>query len=186
LALASRAEIGKWAELERCWIPHESDRQTRDRAYLGRNSREYNRPGPRYTSYPTAPVWKGRFGPWGSGRAFPLGRTEQATPVSLYMHLPFCRKLVPVLRLQRLDSKKDKAVTIPYLAALNKKSITLARGFRSAAACFNFTGAEELPRTWLPRRWKSCFGLRERAVCVRARCRNWNRNRPARDEPRAS
>ena len=24
---------------------------------------KYNRPGPRYTSYPTAPVWKEDFGP---------------------------------------------------------------------------------------------------------------------------
>ena len=25
----------------------------------------YNRPGPRYTSYPTAPVWNDSFGPAG-------------------------------------------------------------------------------------------------------------------------
>ena len=38
-----------------------------DKFEIGEVSEEllekYNRPGPRYTSYPTAPVWKDDFGP---------------------------------------------------------------------------------------------------------------------------
>src|SRR5207249_1416880 len=53
---------------------------------------KYNRPGPRYTSYPTAPVWNDSFGPGDLEKVF--GEAESAkTPVSLYMHIPFCESL---------------------------------------------------------------------------------------------
>lgn len=51
--------------------------------------RKYDRPGPRYTSYPTVPVWSEEFGP--SQYADHLKRyaaTER--PISVYVHLPFC------------------------------------------------------------------------------------------------
>ena len=57
-------------------------------AFLAR----YNRPGPRYTSYPTAPVWNDSFGPDDLERVH--AEAEQArSPVSLYMHIPFCESL---------------------------------------------------------------------------------------------
>ena len=53
---------------------------------------KYNRPGPRYTSYPTAPVWKDDFGPDDLEESY--ARADAlATPLSLYMHLPFCESL---------------------------------------------------------------------------------------------
>ena len=54
--------------------------------------RKYNRPGPRYTSYPTAPVWKEDFGPDDLEKYFARAE-ELKTPLSLYMHLPFCESL---------------------------------------------------------------------------------------------
>ncbi len=48
----------------------------------------YNRPGPRYTSYPTVPYWEKTFGENEYRAALQqLGRDE---PLSLYVHLPFC------------------------------------------------------------------------------------------------
>ncbi len=54
----------------------------------------YNVPGPRYTSYPTAPEWNDAFGPADYDKAVleSNGRLP-AAPVSLYMHLPFCERL---------------------------------------------------------------------------------------------
>ncbi len=54
--------------------------------------RKYDRPGPRYTSYPTAPEWTEAF------RAPQyldhLARAERAGgPLSVYVHLPFCREM---------------------------------------------------------------------------------------------
>ena len=49
--------------------------------------------GPRYTSYPTAPVWKESYGP--EQFLAELGRTDVAPAdgLSLYVHVPFCRSL---------------------------------------------------------------------------------------------
>ena len=46
---------------------------------------------PRYTSYPTAPHFTGAIGP-GRLKAW-LGALETAAPISLYVHVPFCRRL---------------------------------------------------------------------------------------------
>src|SRR5260370_2090271 len=52
----------------------------------------YNRPGPRYTSYPTAPVWNDSFGPDDLERVHEEAERARI-PVSLYMHIPFCESL---------------------------------------------------------------------------------------------
>jgi len=56
--------------------------------------KRYNVPGPRYTSYPTAPVWKEDFTP----KDYESVLTESSAAadpaaLSLYVHLPFCEKL---------------------------------------------------------------------------------------------
>ena len=54
--------------------------------------RRYNVPGPRYTSYPTAPAWRETYG--ASDYATILGeRASSGAPLSLYVHLPFCERL---------------------------------------------------------------------------------------------
>ncbi len=51
-------------------------------------------PGPRYTSYPTAPEWSTDFGAADHARAVWQAATEaQGAPLSLYVHLPFCHSL---------------------------------------------------------------------------------------------
>jgi len=50
----------------------------------------YDRPGPRYTSYPTAVEFHEGF--TGDEYAAHLGRLPAADPLSLYVHLPFCRR----------------------------------------------------------------------------------------------
>ena len=56
--------------------------------------RRYNVQGPRYTSYPTAPMWKPDFGPEEYGSILEQsGAAAAPAPLSLYVHLPFCEKL---------------------------------------------------------------------------------------------
>ncbi|HUU46922.1 MAG TPA: oxygen-independent coproporphyrinogen III oxidase [Acidobacteriota bacterium] len=51
--------------------------------------RKYDRPGPRYTSYPTVPVWTEDFGAEEySSFLLQFGATNR--PLSVYLHLPFC------------------------------------------------------------------------------------------------
>jgi oxygen-independent coproporphyrinogen-3 oxidase len=77
---------------------------------------KYNRPGPRYTSYPTAPVWKDDFGPEDFEK-YCARADDRATPVSLYMHLPFCESLC-LFCACTVSIQKDKRVAIPYLETL--------------------------------------------------------------------
>ena len=56
--------------------------------------KRYNVPGPRYTSYPTAPVWREDFSPADYERVLRESASAQTpAPLSLYVHLPFCEKL---------------------------------------------------------------------------------------------
>jgi len=61
-----------------------TDKAIRDLLY------KYDRPGPRYTSYPTVPEWSDTFGPENYIEA--LNRASESTdPLSLYIHIPFCK-----------------------------------------------------------------------------------------------
>lgn len=50
----------------------------------------YNKPGPRYTSYPTVPVWSTNFGEADYRQALADFRQLPAASLSVYVHLPFC------------------------------------------------------------------------------------------------
>ena len=86
---------------------------------------KYNRPGPRYTSYPTAPVWKDDFGPADLEQHYATA-DMRGTPLSLYMHLPFCESLC-LFCACNVSIQKDKSVAIPYLAALKREIDHVAR-----------------------------------------------------------
>lgn len=56
--------------------------------------RRYNVQGPRYTSYPTAPMWREELGARDYGAILEASASaDDAAPLSLYVHLPFCEKL---------------------------------------------------------------------------------------------
>jgi oxygen-independent coproporphyrinogen III oxidase len=83
--------------------------------------RRYNVPGPRYTSYPTAPVWREGFAP----RDYETVLTESAAaerpaPLSLYMHLPFCEQLCYFCACTVVISG-NHSVEESYLATLEKE-----------------------------------------------------------------
>ncbi|MFV1958422.1 MAG: oxygen-independent coproporphyrinogen III oxidase, partial [Planctomycetota bacterium] len=52
----------------------------------------YDRPGPRYTSYPPAPHFSEAIGP-AEAEAVYRSREKDAPPLSLYVHLPFCEAM---------------------------------------------------------------------------------------------
>jgi oxygen-independent coproporphyrinogen III oxidase len=85
----------------------------------------YNRPGPRYTSYPTAPVWTDSYGPSDYAEAMTTA-DKKRSPVSLYMHLPFCESLC-LFCACNVIIRKDKSGTPPYLSVLKKETDHIAR-----------------------------------------------------------
>ena len=93
---------------------------------------KYNVQGPRYTSYPTAPEWNDGIGPRDCEEACARANAKRS-PVSLYVHLPFCdeqcwfcgcfMKVVP-----KPDRKGEEREEIePYLADVHREIEVLAR-----------------------------------------------------------
>ncbi|MBG56330.1 MAG: oxygen-independent coproporphyrinogen III oxidase [Deltaproteobacteria bacterium] len=89
----------------------------------------YNRPGPRYTSYPTVPIWdKGHF-----HEEYIQCLQEESIkdrPISLYVHLPFCRQLCTFCGCNKFITSNRK-ITDDYLSALCKEIEEIARIMRS-------------------------------------------------------
>jgi len=54
---------------------------------------KYDRPAPRYTSYPTAPYWQDNGMSAESWRSHLIEAYRQSADISLYIHLPYCEKL---------------------------------------------------------------------------------------------
>ncbi len=52
----------------------------------------YDRPGPRYTSYPTVPAWTDSFGETEYCRGLADLARRPGRDISVYVHLPFCAK----------------------------------------------------------------------------------------------
>jgi oxygen-independent coproporphyrinogen-3 oxidase len=80
---------------------------------------KYNRPGPRYTSYPTAPVWQDNFGPDDLEQYYATANAAHS-PVSLYMHLPFCDSLCLFCACNVVITK-DHSVAPPYIQTLERE-----------------------------------------------------------------
>lgn len=77
----------------------------------------YDRPGPRYTSYPTAPVFTDEFGGEDFRRALAQCRDRE---ISLYIHVPFCERLCSYCACNKRITQ-DHSVAAPYLDALEKE-----------------------------------------------------------------
>ena len=82
--------------------------------------RRYNVPGPRYTSYPTAPIWKEDFRAADYARLLEESAGPSPTPLSLYVHLPFCERLCYFCACTVVITG-DHVVEDAYLATLEKE-----------------------------------------------------------------
>src|SRR6267378_4810867 len=101
-------------------VAHPSLQQMRGELHVGEEFlAKYNRPGPRYTSYPTAPVWNDGFGPADLEAAHEAADAAR-TPVSLYMHLPFCESLCLFCACNVVITK-DHSVAPPYIKILERE-----------------------------------------------------------------
>lgn len=67
----------------------------------------YDRPGPRYTSYPTAPVWSDAFGDEDYRAALGEAARRESEPLSLYVHIPFCHERCAFCGCNVIISKKE-------------------------------------------------------------------------------
>jgi oxygen-independent coproporphyrinogen-3 oxidase len=117
----------------------------------------YNRPGPRYTSYPTAPVWRDDFGPDDLERAYEEADAA-ATPVSLYMHLPFCESLCLFCACNVVITK-DHSVAPPYLATLKREIAHVAERVSRSRSIVQFHWGGGTPTYLTPAQMEDLFGF---------------------------
>jgi oxygen-independent coproporphyrinogen-3 oxidase len=116
----------------------------------------YNRPGPRYTSYPTAPVWNDSFGPDDLERVHKEAELAQS-PVSLYMHIPFCESLC-LFCACNVIIQKDKAVAPPYLGVLKEEIERVSRSVSKSREVVQFHWGGGTPTYLTPEQIEDLFG----------------------------
>lgn len=82
---------------------------------------------PRYTSYPTAPRFSPEIGA-GTYRDW-LSRIDGAEPVSLYVHVPFCRSMCWYCGCHTTITQKDQPI-LDYLDVLKREMTLVADAMR--------------------------------------------------------
>jgi len=117
---------------------------------------KYNRPGPRYTSYPTAPVWNDAFGPEDLERVHEKSDLARA-PVSLYMHIPFCESLC-LFCACNVIIQKDKSVAPPYLGVLKRELDRVSRSVSKQRSVVQFHWGGGTPTYLTPAQIEDLFG----------------------------
>ena len=87
---------------------------------LERLVQKYDQPGPRYTSYPTVPVWSsGSFGREYKEALNAEGDQERG--ISIYIHIPFCRTLCTFCGCNKVITRDNELVE-RYLKALEQET----------------------------------------------------------------
>jgi oxygen-independent coproporphyrinogen III oxidase len=120
-------------------------------AFLAR----YNRPGPRYTSYPTAPVWNDSFGPNDLEKVH-AEANQAKSPVSLYMHIPFCESLC-LFCACNVIIQKNKAVSPPYLEILKREITQVSRNVSKDRPVVQFHWGGGTPTYLTPQQIEDLF-----------------------------
>ena len=118
---------------------------------------KYNRPGPRYTSYPTAPVWQDNFGPEDLEEFYDTANATHS-PVSLYMHLPFCESLCLFCACNVVITK-DHRVAPPYIEILEREIDWVSRSVARDRSVVQFHWGGGTPTYLTPQQMEGLFGF---------------------------
>jgi oxygen-independent coproporphyrinogen-3 oxidase len=139
-------------------LDHPSLSQMREELHVGEEFlARYNRPGPRYTSYPTAPIWNDSFGPADLEKVHEQAERAQ-TPVSLYMHIPFCESLC-LFCACNVVIQKNKSVAPPYLDVLKRETERISRSISKSRPVVQFHWGGGTPTYLTPAQIEDLFGF---------------------------
>lgn len=87
---------------------------------------KYNRPVPRYTSYPPANFFTTDFGPEDYVRILERSNTEQPQNISIYIHIPFCPKICYYCGCNTHLTKDQNKMRV-YVDAVKKEILMVRR-----------------------------------------------------------
>ncbi len=127
---------------------------------------KYSRPGPRYTSYPTAVEFSEKF----SYEAYldKLHSQKPDTPLSLYFHLPFCRSACYFCGCNVVfTSKEDKKVR--YIDYLKKELALLAQHINTSREVIQLHFGGGTPTFFSPAQLEEIIGA------IRSIFGNWSK-----------
>lgn len=102
---------------------------------------KYSQAGPRYTSYPTAPVWSGDLGAEAYRAHLSSGAVGEGKTLGLYVHIPFCESLCYYCGCN-IQITHDKGRSSRYVGALLAEIASVARhlGKRRTLTQINWGG----------------------------------------------
>lgn len=115
----------------------------------------YNVPGPRYTSYPTAPEWNDAYGPAQFEQTLELSNRTRH-PLSLYMHLPFCERLCLFCGCNVVINKNHD-VAVPYLKMLQQEIAQIAQRLDRRRPVVQFHWGGGTPTYFAPAQLEELF-----------------------------
>jgi oxygen-independent coproporphyrinogen-3 oxidase len=87
---------------------------------------KYNKPAPRYTSYPPANYFKEGVSSDDYVKLIERSNNEEPENVSLYLHIPFCNKLCHFCGCNALI-KKSESIIQEYIDAMKREILLLAK-----------------------------------------------------------
>jgi oxygen-independent coproporphyrinogen-3 oxidase len=82
--------------------------------------KKFDRPGPRYTSYPTAPIFSPAYGASEYSSDIERSNNYSGGPISLYLHIPFCDTLCYFCGCTTIITKNRQKIT-EYIEAVKKE-----------------------------------------------------------------
>lgn len=106
-------------------IPHPTHAAPSATAWDEALIRRYDTSGPRYTSYPTALAFHDQFTADDFTQALERSNQHQR-PLSLYVHVPFCRKICFYCACNKIATK-NTGLAEPYLSRLDREMVLTAR-----------------------------------------------------------
>jgi len=107
-------------------MPAPSSSHAWDPALLKR----YDISGPRYTSYPTAPSFHQGFGAEDFEAAL-VRSNARSRPLSLYVHVPFCRRICFYCACNKIATKNTRLAE-PYLSRIDREMVLTSRRLDTA------------------------------------------------------
>jgi len=117
---------------------------------------KYDRPGPRYTSYPTAVEFHEGFTPQRYLEKLDEAAASPEEPISLYVHLPFCRERCTFCGCNVVVTQKP-GVAEAYVADLEREVALVAERLRKRTRVIQYhwgggtptyLSLEEMRRVW--------------------------------------